>query len=311
MSDNKNALELTESPEAEDEFAEDKEFAEGLYKEGINDPAPDAGNPDRGGQMVAHGAKSPVIATSGALTRVLDDPGLLERIDHEKLTALFDLQERADALAARKEFYIALHEAKRRFRPIPELAWNKQTTSSYARMDTIKSEIEPILDDLGFVTSFSAEGKDAAGDTVFVLTVRHIAGHEVTSKLPLPLDYQGIKGTANKTKVHGQVSSFSYAERTLLEKFFSLKKIKRSHEHEKIDLDDDGNAAGGYGLEAPKLLSVEQQAAISAHLERSGRDESKFLAVYGAATVAEIPASCFQAALSMLQKAIAIQEGQK
>ena len=258
------------------ETEKEMEFGKQLYK-GIDAPAP-----------------------TNPLDVILSDPDKIKEIDADKIEKLFELQQRSIDAQAKRTFYSCLTAARTQFRRVKWNKPNEQTRSRYATLDAITSMLDPIISEYGFSRSLTTDGTDPSGETIFVLVVRHEDGHSEESRLPLPIDDKGIKGNTNKTRLHGMGSAFTYAERILVTKFFGI---------ETGDKDDDGNAGAGIGTRSAATLSTEQQAAISAHLERSGRDEAKFLQIYGVPTVAEIPAACFNAALSMLKKAIELREG--
>ena len=235
-------------------------------------------------------AEKPQASEFSPLDAVLADPDKIALIDTDKIEKLFELQQRSIDAQAKRTFFSELTAARSKFSRVKRDKRNEQTKSKYTTLEAITSMLDPIIAQHGFSRSLTTDGVDPSGDTIFVLVVRHESGHSEESRLPLPIDDKGIKGNVNKTRIHAMGSAFTYAERILVTKFFGV---------ETGDKDDDGNAAGGRGAEPEPLITVEQQAELTAWIQRAEMDETKLLAIYAVEKVAELPAKLYPGALRM------------
>ena len=78
--------------------------------------------------------------------------------------------------------------------PVRKRAKNTQTGSSYARAEDITGMLDPLISKEGFSRSLSCGDCPVEGHIRFVLTLRHIGGHEETHFIDAPPDYLGPKG---------------------------------------------------------------------------------------------------------------------
>lgn len=178
----------------------------------------------------------------------------------ERITALVR-EVRADQ--DRRDFNVAMNEAQAKIEPITRDAENQQTNSRYVRYETMGKIITPIYTALGFSVSHDEEDSPYEGQTRYVAIVRHRNGHSERYHKDLPIDDKGMKGTVNKTPLHGKASATTYARRLIEAGIFNVRFCNE---------DDDGNAAG-----APETISDEQLAKIKEAFEFSGMPQGRLL----------------------------------
>jgi hypothetical protein len=83
-------------------------------------------------------------------------------------------------------------------------------------LDDVIEVAKPIYTKHGFSVVFSEGKADTDGDIRICADVLHKDGHERSYHHDLALDDKGIKGSVNKTKIHGKASSISYGRRYLM-----------------------------------------------------------------------------------------------
>ena len=98
----------------------------------------------------------------------------------------------------------------------------------------------------------------------------------------------GIKGMQNKTQIHGEGSSFSYAQRYLTKLAFNLR-IEGE--------DDDGNKAG----RGPELITESQAADLLAKITEVGANKEQFLKFLKVEKLSDLPAKRYTAAIRALE----------
>lgn len=154
-------------------------------------------------------------------------------IDVDKMAKLQDISERYEANEAKKAFFASLSSVQSEIEGVLKDKDNKQTGSKYASLDGVIEEAKPIYTKYGFSVIFSEGKADTDGDIRICAYVLHKDGHERAYHHDLALDNVGIKGSVNKTKIHGKASSVSYGRRYLMCMIWNIP-----------TQDDDGNAAG-------------------------------------------------------------------
>ena len=128
----------------------------------------------------------------------------------DQLQKLLDMKLQYDREEARKLYNVAMVEAQANMKTVQRDADNRQTNSSYSRLETIIQVASPIYTKAGLSLSFY-EGKAEKADEIrTVCDIIHADGHTETRHVDFPADVAGIKGTTNKTGIHGKGSTFSY-----------------------------------------------------------------------------------------------------
>lgn len=162
-------------------------------------------------------------------------------MDADALTKLVDLQERIAKNEAEQAYNQAMRSAQGEMPKIIKRKKNKQTDSMYADLGDINEQITPIYTKWGFSLSFTEGEAKRNEDVRIICRCSHKKGHTRESFTDLPIDNVGIKGTPNKTQVHGIGSTISYGQRYLIKLLFNLALDEE---------DDDGQAAGKTEYEA-------------------------------------------------------------
>jgi hypothetical protein len=143
-------------------------------------------------------------------------------LDPDKLGKLMDLSERWTQNQAEKAYAEAMNACQSEMPVVIKDADNRQTNSKYARFETIDITAKPIYTRHGFSIDYGNEEPKQAECFRIFIEVTHKEGHSKRRWIELPADTMGLKGTPNKTLVHGVASSTSYAKRILLCMAFNI-----------------------------------------------------------------------------------------
>lgn len=183
---------------------------------------------------------------------------------------------RNDELAreAERQFQEAFAEFKRRCPPIPRNKKGKEFAGKggvkshimFAPLDTAQQIVDPHLFELGFSYWWTSEA--TAESVTTTCHLRHVAGHERTSSMALPIT---SIPQATKSQEHGGTRTMN--KRLTLEDVLGLQ------------LADDVDGQDGDGSES---LTVEQVAEIQALILRAGSNASTVCRVGKAETLDEI-----------------------
>lgn len=244
------------------------------------------------GAVVAHPA-SDTDALLAIIERVASDP----EADPERVERFMALYEKAAARKALLAFNAAMSAAQNAMPAVVRDAENKQTSSRYARLETISDAIDPVIHGNGFSISYGTFVSTLPGHYGVRAEVAHIGGHIKTFDADVPADTVGPKGNQNKTPTHGFGSTMSYGRRYLKLMIFDVK-LKGE--------DKDGNKPGD-------VLTEEQVEEINGLIDeavasRPGTDRAAwltdFLAFMGASGLLEIRAKDFDKATTAIRGAI-------
>jgi hypothetical protein len=164
------------------------------------------------------------------ISRVATDPNA----DIDKMERLMVMYQQVEAMKAEKAFNAALQAVQAEMPSITRDAENKQTKSTYAKLETVNKALIPVYTTHGFSLSFGT-GQTAIPDHVLVTCrVSHIGGHTRDYEYASPITMTGIQGNAMMTRAHATGSALSYGRRYLTLLIFNATMA---------DEDDDGNAA--------------------------------------------------------------------
>lgn len=205
----------------------------------------------------------------------------------EALEKLVALQERYQDRAAKMEFAGALADFQAKCPPIPKESTAKIVSKSsgtsfsytYAELDTIAETVRPFLHRLGLSYSWDSDVTETS--VLAVCTLRHRNGHSITAKFSAPVDAGGRMSGAQS-----HAAALSYARRQSLVQVLGL-----------TTTEPDPDGAGD-----SETISEEQQASLQALMEEVGADRGKFLVWLKVASLAEVRAIQFPAALKALQE---------
>lgn len=236
---------------------------------------------------------APVIQTESAalyslIERAMADPNF----DLVKLDRLIALKEKVEKENQRKLFNAAMADAQAEIQPVAARAKNTHTSSTYATLDAIGKEIDPIITKHGFSLSFGLGEGAPSGSMRVTYKVAHREGFEERGHADIPTDAAGAKGGTNKTATHAFGSTVTYGRRYLTCMIFNVKWEK----------DDDGNAAGRKAETEKPLITEDQIKALRDLLEATDSDEAKFCQRIGVPSLAEIYADKYMAACALIRQ---------
>jgi hypothetical protein len=215
-----------------------------------------------------------------ALAALARDPS----VPVDRIVSLYDLQRRAEADEAERQFNAAFARLLPRLPRIVRRGKIKMVkdgvdkgTIPFVTIDDMDAAIRPLYTAEGFTLSFLSEPIASGISRTAIL--RHTAGHSIRSTMQLPPD-----PGPGRNNLQALGSSMTYADRYLTRGLFNL--IAEGE-------DDDGNAAGTIGEREVKFL---QRAILTV-----GVDEAKLLAIYGAKALSDIPKSVYRAVQTQIE----------
>lgn len=214
-------------------------------------------------------------------------------IDINKMTALFDLQERLIKKNAESAFNQAY---TRLLRKLPRVKKNglveypedknkpdgkKKKAFNFAKWEDMDEAIRPLLQEEGFSISFNCAPRQGdGGGAIITGTLMHEAGHTLSASIPLALDTSG-----GKNNIQGMGSTFSYGKRYTTTMLLNI--VTQGE-------DDDG-VRGGI-----EYIQDDQVAHIKKLIADTGTDELRFLQTMGLASVENISKGEITVILNML-----------
>ena len=200
---------------------------------------------------------TPALSDSAAMMQMIGQAATDPAVDMDKMERLWGMKKEMDANDAEKAFNVAMSKAQSKMTTIVAESENEQTKSKYAKHETIAKAIKPVYTKEGFSITFS-EGDSHKEKYIRVMAIlRHKQGHSEKHHLDLPLDLTGIKGSVNKTDIHGTGSTYTYGRRYLTCMIFDVA----------TGDDDDGNAAS-----APPPLTITDEQATYLHALMTDND---------------------------------------
>lgn len=152
------------------------------------------------------------------IARAAADPS----VDVDKMRGLLELRNGELKRIAQVEFNQAMTSAQMEMPMVIKRGENGSTNSRYARLEHIKVAIAPILSKYGFALMFSEGTCDKPSKMRVLCDIMHKGGHQEQRSMDLSLDDMGMKGSATKTKIHGEASAFSYGCRYLTTAIFNI-----------------------------------------------------------------------------------------
>jgi hypothetical protein len=221
-------------------------------------------------------------AVLAVIARAASDPA----VDVDKMDRLLQMQERILARQAEVEFNAAMADAQSEMGRISADATNPQTRSKYATYGKLDSVLRPIYTRHGFALSFDEADSPKPDHVRVVCRVSHKGGHNYVYKTDIPADGKGAKGGDVMTKTHAVGAAKQYGMRYLLKGIFNVAIG---------DEDRDGNDHG------EPTLTAKQIADIEALLSEVGADREKFLRYMKVASLGEILAKNYAAAVRAIE----------
>lgn len=206
--------------------------------------------------------------------------------DVAKLEKLIDLYNKILDQEAKKAYNIDFVAMKPNLPRVARSKQNTQTDSKYAPLEDINDEIDPILSQYGFGSSFEIISQTETSVTL-VAILKHAGGYtERSGPLTMPLDDSGIKGTVNKTKPHAISSTITYLKRVTLCLLLNIS----------TGDDKDGNGK----KKEETFLTHEQAVEVDMLLRQTNADREKFLQFMKTDDVRNILSGDYRKAMNML-----------
>lgn len=227
-------------------------------------------------------AAPPAVNMLEVISRAAADPA----VNVEKLERLMALHERVTAQRAEAEFNASMQACQAEMPQIVRDAYNEQTKSKYARLETVSKLMAPVITKHGFALSYGTDVSPVENCHRVVCDVSHICGHTRRYFADVPADGVGMKGNANKTATHAFGSTLSYGRRYLKLMIFDV-----------ATTDDDGNAAGSND----DAISEDQLIELRDMIDHVEADLVKFCRFLGVTALADLPAKRFGAAMQALK----------
>lgn len=152
------------------------------------------------------------------IARAAADPS----VDLAKMQGLIALRNDELKRVAKVEFNQAMAAAQTEMPMVIKRGDNSSTNSKYARLEHIKVAIAPVLSKYGFALMFSEGDSGNPAKMRVLCDILHKGGHEEQRKMDLSMDDMGMKGSATKTKIHGEASAFTYGCRYMTAAIFNI-----------------------------------------------------------------------------------------
>lgn len=227
---------------------------------------------------------SEVADFTGGLLAVIERAAHDPNTNVEKMERLFQLQERVLDREAEKAFSEAKHIAQSEMPQIKRTGKNDQTRSTYAELDEIAEQIDPIAHKHGFSMSFGTADSPLENHYRVTCRLRHRGTFYEDYHADVPSDTVGMKGNQNKTATHGFGSTMSYGRRYLKLLVWDI-----------ATTDDDGRAAT-----TGALIDFTSLETLKARCSQVGADEVRFAKALKIPALAHLPQARLREALSML-----------
>lgn len=235
-----------------------------------------------------HGQLERMDERRGALTPMdMIDRALASGAGIEVMEKLMALQERWEANQGRKAFDRAISEAKAEIPPITKnrtvdfTSAKGRTHYQHEDLAGIATVVDPILSKHGL--SYRYRSAQEGQNLSVTCIISHRDGYSEETTLSAPNDQSG-----NKNAHQGVGSAATYLQRYTLKLALGLA----------ATTDDDGRKAGG------GTITADQFRELQGLLDKSGADETKFLAYLGADSLEELPLSKFTDAKAALRRKI-------
>ena len=174
--------------------------------------------PAQESQPIAVASESNSAPILAIIQQVAADPN--SDVDKmERLMAMHIGMVERDSIAAYKK---AMSLCQSEMPAVVKDSTNTQTSSSYAKFETILMTTQPVYTSHGFAISFGTDISPIPGHIRITAELMHQAGHSKDYFVDLPPDGSGIKGVTNKTGVHAAGSTFAYGKRYLFCMIFNI-----------------------------------------------------------------------------------------
>lgn len=196
----------------------------------------------------------------------------------EVIDKLMTLEERWRANKGRAAFDQAVANAKSR---LPVIVKNREghNNKRYADFAAIAKVVDPVLSECGLSYRFRTRQDDKIHVTC---VLSHRDGHSEETTLSGPADTSG-----SKNAIQAIGSTLTYLQRYSLTQMLGLAASE----------DDDGKTAG-----LGETISEDQEKALRSEIIEADADLPKFLKYLGVASLSDLPAAKYRAAMQALSK---------
>lgn len=236
----------------------------------------------------------PTTVDAANIVQVIERAALNPAIDVQKMERLLAMHERILTRQAEQAFNMAMKAAKQEMPAVIRKAWNDQTKSAYAKLETISDVIDPIIHKHGLTTSFGMADSPLASHYRITCDVLHEEGHSKSYFADIPIDIAGLKGTQNKTQTHAFGSTVSYGRRYLKTLIFDVV-IKNE--------DRDGNGV-------KDMITPEQEEHLQNLIMEVGGNTVHLFRHLGIERLGDLPATKFQQVVDFINKRRALKTQQ-
>ena len=237
-------------------------------------------------QLALHDAA--VARQEPTVIEVIRELAVDDRVSVEKLAGLMQLQERAEARSAERDFnrdFAAALLEMPRITKNGTIDMGAKGQMKFAKYEDIDRALRPIESKYGFTRSFQTSQSSEQGITM-TLVLAHRTGHCEKSTRHMPPD-----PGPGRNNMQAIGSASSYAKRYLTLDMWNI--VCEG-------ADDDGKAVG-YITDKQVDEIRDMLAEIGYTPEKDPAGLSKFLSMIPAKTVREIPSACFRMCTVQLQ----------
>jgi hypothetical protein len=202
--------------------------------------------------------------------------------DLAKLEQLMGLQERWEAAQARKDYFEAMANFRRKHIHVGKSGEHKAGPLegvTYAKLHDFVSAVSSPLSEFGLSASWKIL-RDEPGWIEVACIVAHQSGHTEQRTMGGPPDTGGAKNA-----IQARASTVSYLEKYTLKMALGL-----------AEADDDNDAAGG----GPDRITDSQAMDLEALISETGANREGFLKYLRVTDLRDLPAKKYQAACAAL-----------
>jgi hypothetical protein len=205
--------------------------------------------------------------------------------DIANLEKMLALQEKYDAMQAKKAFTAAMAKFKSTPLFITKDKFNSHFKSKYTSIGNLVNTALPRMGECGLSHKWVIEQPDPKMVQI-TCVVTHSDGHSESVVMAAPPD---TSGGSSKNPIQQIKSTVTYLKSATFESIMGLASSD-------ANLDDDGNGAGVKTITPPQVESIKNA------LEDTDSDEQAFLAWIGADSIENIPAEKFILAITSIKK---------
>ena len=200
--------------------------------------------------------------------------------DLEKLAKLLDLQERWQAMEAKKAYHEAMAQFKANAPKVTKDKQNAQYKSMYTTLGNLVNTVNPELSKHGLSASW-----DIFQNGIIKVTCKmtHRLGHTEQAEASAPADTSGSKNVIQQIK-----STITYLKAVTFESICGLASTD-------ANFDDDANGA------TSEPIDEKQEATLEEYIVSVGADRAKFLKYLKVESLSEIKKSDYQKAINALK----------